>query len=330
MRSRPALSSPGIWPKTVVALDHAVLHLDGATHGVNYATKLNDAPVASALHRAPVMEGNSRVDEVAAEGMQPRKRPLLVCTSKFAVPGYICRKNGCKFPSLCHIRPFTTRQISTISHWPGQVVSPGQSSLARGIGCGALASNKRSRLLRYGIIEKVLPNLTAEHLKDPGHGDAIGLVRTDAKAKAALAIMAEFDKRLWEGGKMAQPIQIILMRRLAEYLSVPLFLVGPSGDLLFYNEPAEVLLGRRFDETGAMSAKEWSSAFTPEDSEGHPVPPEDVPLMITITKKRPAYQRFFIRGFDGVRRHVEVASIPIAGLDGDFLGGAALFWEVSD
>jgi len=52
--------------------------------------------------------------------------------------------------------------------------------------------------------------------------------------------------------------------------------------------------------------------------------------MITITRKRPAYQRFFIRGLDGVRRHVDVTSIPIAGLDGDFLGGAALFWEVSD
>src|SRR5947207_2825823 len=91
--------------------------------------------------------------------------------------------------------------------------------------------------------------------------------------------------RLWGGGKMAQPIQIILTRRLAEYLSVPLFLVGPNGDLLFYNEPAEAILGRRFDETGAMSAKEWSAAFTPEDSEGHAVPPEDVPLMITITKK---------------------------------------------
>ena len=96
---------------------------------------------------------------------------------------------------------------------------------------------------------------------------------------------------------MAQPIQIILMRQLAGYLSVPLFLVGPNGDLLFYNEPAETILGRRFDETGAMSAKEWSSAFTPEDSEGHAIPPEDVPLMITITKKRPAYQRFFIRGW---------------------------------
>ena len=62
---------------------------------------------------------------------------------------------------------------------------------------------------------------------------------------------------------MAQPIQIILMRQLAGYLSVPMFLVGPSGDLLFYNEPAEAILGRRFNETGAMSAKEWSAAFTP-------------------------------------------------------------------
>ena len=58
---------------------------------------------------------------------------------------------------------------------------------------------------------------------------------------------------------MAQPIQIILMKQLAGYLSVPLFLVGPNGDLLFYNEPAEAILGRRFDETGAMSAKEWFS-----------------------------------------------------------------------
>jgi PAS domain-containing protein len=140
----------------------------------------------------------------------------------------------------------------------------------------------------------------------------------------------KFDEALGAGGKMAKPIQMILMRQLAGYLSVPLFLVDPNGDLLFYNEPAEAILGRRFDETGAMSASEWSSAFTPEDPDGRPILPEDVPLMITITKKRPAYQRFFIRGLDGIRRHVEVASIPIAGLDGGFLGGVALFWEVSD
>lgn len=129
---------------------------------------------------------------------------------------------------------------------------------------------------------------------------------------------------------MAHPIQIILFRQLAAYLSVPLFLVDPKGNLLFYNEPAEALLGRRFDETGVMPLEEWSSAFTRVDDEGQPIPPEDLPLMITLTKKRPAYKRYHIRGLDGVFRHIEATSIPIIGLRGDFLGAAALFWELSE
>ncbi len=129
---------------------------------------------------------------------------------------------------------------------------------------------------------------------------------------------------------MSHPIQIILVRQLAAYLSVPVFLVDPKGNLLFYNEPAEAILGRRFDETGAMSLEEWSSAFTRFDDEGQPIPPEDLPLMITLTKKRPAYKRYHTRGLDGVVRHIEVASIPITGLQGDFLGAASFFWELSE
>jgi PAS domain-containing protein len=132
------------------------------------------------------------------------------------------------------------------------------------------------------------------------------------------------------GGKMAHPIQIILLRQLAGYLSVPLFLVDPKGDLLFYDEPAEVILGRRFEETGAMSADVWSSAFTPEDERGNRLPPDKLPLTISVAERRPAYRRLFIRGLDGVLRHVEIAAIPIIGLQGDFLGAAALFWEVSE
>jgi PAS domain-containing protein len=128
---------------------------------------------------------------------------------------------------------------------------------------------------------------------------------------------------------MAHPIQIILTRQLASYLSVPLFLVDPRGDLLYYNEPAEAILGRRFEETGAMPQEEWSTVFTPVDHEGRPIPPEDLPLMISLTKRRPAYARFYIRGLDGVLRNLEVAAIPIAGLQGEFLGAAAIFWELS-
>ena len=69
---------------------------------------------------------------------------------------------------------------------------------------------------------------------------------------------------------MGHPIQIILARQLAGYLSIPVFLVDQAGNLLFYNEPAELILGltHRFDETGAMPAEVWSTAFTPEDGSG--------------------------------------------------------------
>ena len=129
---------------------------------------------------------------------------------------------------------------------------------------------------------------------------------------------------------MSHPIQIILARQLAGYLSVPLFLVDPKGNLLFYNQPAEVILGRRFDETGAMPSGEWSAAFTPLDDAGKPLSPDKLPLMITLATQRPAYRKFVIRGLDGVLRPIEVASIPIIGLQNEFLGAAALFWELAE
>jgi PAS domain-containing protein len=127
---------------------------------------------------------------------------------------------------------------------------------------------------------------------------------------------------------MALPIQIILTRQLAGYLSVPLFLVDPKGDLLFYNEPAEAILGRRFEETGPMPAEVWSSVFIPIDDQGQPIAPDDLPLMRALVKQRPAYKRFYIHSLNGKRRQIEVVAIPITGLNREFLGAAALFWEI--
>jgi PAS domain-containing protein len=129
---------------------------------------------------------------------------------------------------------------------------------------------------------------------------------------------------------MSHPIQIILIRQLAAYLSVPLFLFDPKGNLLFYNEPAEAMLSRRFDETGAMSADEWWSAFDRSDDEGKPVRREDHPLMITLTEMRPTSMRFNISGLDGVAQRIDSTTIPITGLQGDLLGAVALFWELSE
>jgi len=125
---------------------------------------------------------------------------------------------------------------------------------------------------------------------------------------------------------MAHPIEIILTRQLAEYLSVPLLLVDSNGDLLFFNEPAESILGRRFEDTGRMPPAEWSRMVSVVDEQGQPVAPGDLPLMITLATRLPAHRRLcLVDGAHGSRA-IEVTAIPIAGLHGDFLGAAALFW----
>jgi hypothetical protein len=61
-----------------VALDHAALHLDGATHGVDDAAELDEAAVAGALDDAAVMRGDGGIDEIATEAPQARQGAILV------------------------------------------------------------------------------------------------------------------------------------------------------------------------------------------------------------------------------------------------------------
>jgi PAS domain-containing protein len=125
-------------------------------------------------------------------------------------------------------------------------------------------------------------------------------------------------------------VELILARQLAEYLATPVFLVEPAGTLLFYNEPAERILGRRFEETGALSASEWTTIFIPEDVQGRPLPPEALPLSIAIAERRPVHGDFWIQGLDGVRHHIEVTAFPLVGTAGHFVGGVAIFWEADE
>jgi hypothetical protein len=49
-----------------VALDHPALNFNGAAHGIDHATKLNDRAVPRALDDAPMMRGDGRIDQIAA------------------------------------------------------------------------------------------------------------------------------------------------------------------------------------------------------------------------------------------------------------------------
>ena len=47
-----------------------------------------------------------------------------------------------------------------------------------------------------------------------------------------------------------QSVEMILVRQLASYLSVPVLVVDTTGTVVFYNEPAARIIGVRFEETG--------------------------------------------------------------------------------
>lgn len=129
-------------------------------------------------------------------------------------------------------------------------------------------------------------------------------------------------------GMPQQEIELILMHNLAGYLGLPVFLVGSDGRLLFYNTPAERLLGRPFDNSRDMRKEEWLAAFAPSDHSGTPLPPEEVPLLVALEQRRPVHRALTIRGLDGQWRSIEATCFPLEGLGGRHLGAVAIFWGV--
>ena len=126
-----------------------------------------------------------------------------------------------------------------------------------------------------------------------------------------------------------QEIEVILTRQLAAYLAMPIFVVGPDGTLVFYNEPAEAILGCRFDETGSLSLDEWSQLFKPADAQGVPLMSGERPVLIAVRERRPSHRDFWICGVDNVLRHIEVTAFPLIGQADRYLGAVAIFWETA-
>ena len=124
-------------------------------------------------------------------------------------------------------------------------------------------------------------------------------------------------------------IEVILTQHLASYLAMPVFLVDPGGNLVFYNEPAEKILGVRFDETGSMPAAEWATAFQPTGLDGTALAPSELPLVIALTQHKPAHGSMRILGLDGIQREIQVTAFPLIGQGNRILGGVAMFWQVS-
>ena len=112
-------------------------------------------------------------------------------------------------------------------------------------------------------------------------------------------------------------------------LSTPAFLVDEDGVLVFYNEAAGTLLGKRFEEVGKMGPEEWGTVFGPFDRDGRQIPFDELPLTIALRNGRPAHARFQIHSLDGSDHDIEVSAMPILSANGA-RGAMAVFWPAEE
>jgi PAS domain-containing protein len=125
-----------------------------------------------------------------------------------------------------------------------------------------------------------------------------------------------------------RPLELILARNLMSALSTPAFLVDEGGLLVFYNEAAGILLGKRFEEVGTVGPEEWGAMFGPFDENGEPIPYDELPLVVAVRNDRPAHANFEIRSTDGALHDVEVSAFPILTAHGS-QGAIAVFWPAT-
>ena len=127
-----------------------------------------------------------------------------------------------------------------------------------------------------------------------------------------------------------QPIELILLKQWATYIAIPVWLMDVEGNLVFYNEPAEALLGRRFDEAGVIHADELADLFDTTGLDGEPIPSKELPVVVALTEHHPAHRPLRIRPLDRDEwLEIEVTAIPIEGEGARHLGAMAVFWETS-
>jgi len=128
-------------------------------------------------------------------------------------------------------------------------------------------------------------------------------------------------------GPRQKPLVLILAREFASTLAMPMFVADGEGDLVFYNEPAEEILGKSFAEVGEISAEEWTNLFQPRDLAGNPMPFSERPSGIALTKRRPAQAQMQITALDGQTRQIFVTALPLLVHEDEFVGALVVFWE---
>ena len=233
---------------------------------------------------------------------------------------------GCRFDETGEIHQGEWSQILQPSDVNGTPIPRDEQPLALAIHRNQ-ASHRRSWLTGLDGVVRVI------------EGIGFPLETRDAGLIGAAGMFWEVHERAVAGAppmpsgtrprRSRHSVEVVLLRRLADRLMMPIIVLDAEGWLLFYNPAAERLIGRPFAELGRVEIRELYDAFQPTDEDGSTIKLEDHPLHVARINQQPSYRRFFYRGLDGVRHQVEGTAFPLLGQCNRRLGAVGIFWEGS-
>jgi PAS domain-containing protein len=123
---------------------------------------------------------------------------------------------------------------------------------------------------------------------------------------------------------------LIRAKHLAESVTTPTFIADREGTLIFYNEAAEMLLGRPFADHGPMSASQWGEIFNIRSRDDSPFPLDTMPGWLEVQQHRPAIGHLKFRAANGADHFIAVCAVPLFTSQEQFEGAMVIFWEDSE
>ncbi len=125
-----------------------------------------------------------------------------------------------------------------------------------------------------------------------------------------------------------KPLEMILARNLLSALSTPALLLDGPGRIVFFNDAAACLIGKRFEETGPISHEQWRASVGPFSADGEVIPFRELPLTGDLRGGHAGHQRHLLRPADTDHLvEFDVTGLPIVATGGGFRGAMVFFWR---
>jgi len=129
------------------------------------------------------------------------------------------------------------------------------------------------------------------------------------------------------GERRSKHLVLILAREFVSNLATPTAIADETGQLVFYNEAAEQLVGMPFAEVGEVGMDEWTARFNPRTRNGKPLPMDVRPAGIVLRERRAAHEQYRVTSADGVERDIAVTAFPLFAHADELVGVVVIFWR---